>query len=304
MTLTGAGDRRGARGVDRGRPRSAREGADAGGADGRARQLGRDLLADRPRRGRGARRAGDGRRAARRARVPRGERRRVPGRAAAGRGDDAVGDPRARRGGRGPAARDARPGRVPRRARRRGEDALARTPEQLAVLREAGVVDAGGAGLLEIVRGARRPRVAGEPIPDAPAEDAHEAGVDAVHQELSRVPLLHRLRRRGRGPRRRRARGASSSRSATRCSSSATRARSRCTSTRTTRAPCSLSRTGARRRRGRRDREHAPADRASARSGCSRAPCRIGATRSRPASSRSSRAPATAASSRASAPPG
>ena len=36
---------------------------------------------------------------------------------------------------------------------RRGEEAVARTPEQLEVLREAGVVDAGGAGLLEIVRG-------------------------------------------------------------------------------------------------------------------------------------------------------
>ena len=35
-----------------------------------------------------------------------------------------------------------------------GEDAVARTPELLAVLRDAGVVDAGGAGLLEIVRGA------------------------------------------------------------------------------------------------------------------------------------------------------
>jgi DAK2 domain fusion protein YloV len=66
----------------------------------------------------------------------------------------------------------------------RGEDALARTPEQLAVLKEAGVVDAGGAGLLEIVRGVTA-AVAGEPIPDAPAEEAHEAGVDAVHQELS-----------------------------------------------------------------------------------------------------------------------
>jgi len=32
----------------------------------------------------------------------------------------------------------------------RGEDALARTPEMLDVLREAGVVDAGGAGLVEI----------------------------------------------------------------------------------------------------------------------------------------------------------
>jgi len=66
----------------------------------------------------------------------------------------------------------------------RGEEALARTPEQLAVLREAGVVDAGGAGLLEIVRGISA-TLAGEPVPEAPAEDAHEAGIDAIHQELS-----------------------------------------------------------------------------------------------------------------------
>jgi uncharacterized protein len=66
----------------------------------------------------------------------------------------------------------------------RGEDALARTPDQLAVLKEAGVVDAGGAGLLEIVRGIAA-AVAGEAIPDAPVEEAHEAGLDAVHQELS-----------------------------------------------------------------------------------------------------------------------
>ncbi len=66
----------------------------------------------------------------------------------------------------------------------RGEAALARTPEQLAVLREAGVVDAGGAGLLEIVRGVAA-ALAGEPIPEAPPEDAHEAGLDAVHHELS-----------------------------------------------------------------------------------------------------------------------
>ncbi|MBA3246309.1 MAG: DAK2 domain-containing protein, partial [Actinobacteria bacterium] len=66
----------------------------------------------------------------------------------------------------------------------RGEEALARTPEQLAVLREAGVVDAGGAGLLEIVRGISA-ALAGEPVPEAPAEDAHEAGIDAIHQELS-----------------------------------------------------------------------------------------------------------------------
>jgi len=66
----------------------------------------------------------------------------------------------------------------------RGEDALARTPEQLAVLKEAGVVDAGGAGLLEILRGLAA-ALAGEPIPEAPPEDAHEAGVEALHQELS-----------------------------------------------------------------------------------------------------------------------
>ena len=66
----------------------------------------------------------------------------------------------------------------------RGEDALARTPDQLAVLREAGVVDAGGAGLLEIVRGVSA-ALSGEPLPDAPREDAHEAGLEAVHQELS-----------------------------------------------------------------------------------------------------------------------
>jgi fatty acid kinase len=66
----------------------------------------------------------------------------------------------------------------------RGEDALARTPDQLAVLKDAGVVDAGGAGLLEIVRGVSA-ALSGEPLPDAPAEDAHEAGIDAVHQELS-----------------------------------------------------------------------------------------------------------------------
>jgi len=66
----------------------------------------------------------------------------------------------------------------------RGEDALARTPDQLAVLKEAGVVDAGGAGLLEIVRGVAA-ALAGEELPAAPVEDSHAAGVDAIHQELS-----------------------------------------------------------------------------------------------------------------------
>jgi uncharacterized protein len=67
---------------------------------------------------------------------------------------------------------------------RRGEEAVARTPEQLDVLREAGVVDAGGAGLLEIVRGVAA-GVAHEELPDVPVE-AEELTVEAIHQELSR----------------------------------------------------------------------------------------------------------------------
>ena len=65
----------------------------------------------------------------------------------------------------------------------RGEDALARTPDLLAVLKEAGVVDAGGAGLLEIIRGVRA-AVAGELIPDARSEAA-PLSLEAMHQELS-----------------------------------------------------------------------------------------------------------------------
>jgi fatty acid kinase len=65
----------------------------------------------------------------------------------------------------------------------RGEESVARTPEQLDVLREAGVVDAGGAGLVELVRGLAAV-AAGEEIA-APA-DVPEVTVDAVHQQLSR----------------------------------------------------------------------------------------------------------------------
>jgi DAK2 domain fusion protein YloV len=66
----------------------------------------------------------------------------------------------------------------------RGEAALARTPELLDVLGEAGVVDAGGAGLVEIVRGITL-AAAGEPLPDVPVETV-PLGVAAIHQELSR----------------------------------------------------------------------------------------------------------------------
>ena len=79
---------------------------------------------------------------------------------------------------------DLEPAALLKRLIERGEDALARTPDMLAVLKEAGVVDAGGAGLLEIVRGVSA-ALSGEPLPDAPPEDAHEAGIEAIHQELS-----------------------------------------------------------------------------------------------------------------------
>jgi DAK2 domain fusion protein YloV len=65
----------------------------------------------------------------------------------------------------------------------RGEDAVARTPELLQVLRDAGVVDAGGAGLLELVRGVTA-AVRGEPLPEAPPR-SEGIGLDAIHQELS-----------------------------------------------------------------------------------------------------------------------
>jgi fatty acid kinase len=66
---------------------------------------------------------------------------------------------------------------------RRGEEALARTPQLLDVLREAGVVDAGGAGLLELVRGFAA-GVSGEPLPEP--EEREPLTPEAIHQELSR----------------------------------------------------------------------------------------------------------------------
>ena len=67
---------------------------------------------------------------------------------------------------------------------RHGDGAVARTPEQLEVLREAGVVDAGGAGLVELLRGLAG-AVTGEALPPAPADEA-PSGVDAIHLEPSR----------------------------------------------------------------------------------------------------------------------
>jgi DAK2 domain fusion protein YloV len=66
---------------------------------------------------------------------------------------------------------------------RHGEEAVARTQEQLDVLREAGVVDAGAAGLVEILRGIAA-AVTGEELPEAPPSEG--LAVEAIHQELSR----------------------------------------------------------------------------------------------------------------------
>ena len=68
---------------------------------------------------------------------------------------------------------------------RHGEEAVARTPEHLDVLRDAGVVDAGGAGLVELLRGLTG-SVTGEPVPAAPEVASEIAGHDAIHLEPSR----------------------------------------------------------------------------------------------------------------------
>jgi DAK2 domain fusion protein YloV len=64
-----------------------------------------------------------------------------------------------------------------------GERALEATTEQLDILKQAGVVDAGGAGLLEIVRGVAS-HIRGEELPE-PAPILEPVPMEAIHQELS-----------------------------------------------------------------------------------------------------------------------
>ena len=98
------------------------------------------------------------------------------------------------------AAEDAPPTDLLDRVLERGEDALARTPEQLEILARAGVVDAGAAGLVEIVRGAVL-SVNGRELPLAPVLH-EELGADAAHQvprvaapiKMARHPLPARVR--------------------------------------------------------------------------------------------------------------
>jgi DAK2 domain fusion protein YloV len=65
----------------------------------------------------------------------------------------------------------------------RGDDTVAQTRDMLPVLKEAGVVDAGAAGLVEIVRGIHA-ALTGETLPDVP-ELEESLSLDAIHQELS-----------------------------------------------------------------------------------------------------------------------
>jgi hypothetical protein len=66
---------------------------------------------------------------------------------------------------------------------RRGDEAVEQTRDQLDVLRQAGVVDAGGAGLVEIVRGIGA-HLSGEALPEVPEPEPIAA--EAIHQGTSR----------------------------------------------------------------------------------------------------------------------
>ena len=66
----------------------------------------------------------------------------------------------------------------------RGDDTVAQTRDMLPVLKEAGVVDAGAAGLVEIVRGIQA-AITGEALAPPP-EPEEDFGLEAIHQELSR----------------------------------------------------------------------------------------------------------------------
>ncbi|HST13987.1 MAG TPA: DAK2 domain-containing protein [Gaiellaceae bacterium] len=66
----------------------------------------------------------------------------------------------------------------------RGDETVAATQAMLPILTEAGVVDAGAAGLVEIVRGIEA-TLSGRVLPP-PVEHDGGLGLDAIHRELSR----------------------------------------------------------------------------------------------------------------------
>jgi len=67
----------------------------------------------------------------------------------------------------------------------RGDETVAATQSMLPILTEAGVVDAGAAGLVEIVRGVEA-ALDGRTLPPPAESDTAELGFEAIHQELSR----------------------------------------------------------------------------------------------------------------------
>ncbi len=74
---------------------------------------------------------------------------------------------------------------VVRAARSAGKTALDNTPEQLPVLKDAGVVDAGGAGFLLLLDSALHV-VDGEPLPEAPADDGSGGAVGAAFDAVAK----------------------------------------------------------------------------------------------------------------------
>ena len=66
----------------------------------------------------------------------------------------------------------------------RGDETVSETRQMLPLLKEAGVVDAGAAGLVEIVRGLHA-ALTGAPIA-TPLERTGGLGIEAIHRELSR----------------------------------------------------------------------------------------------------------------------
>ena len=165
----------------------------------------------------------------------------------------------------------------------RGDETVMATRELLPVLRDAGVVDAGGAGLMEIVRGMAAV-LAGEPLPQPPEQAEHRPrgrppgalALPVLHRSSSRATELDReaLERRARparrlAARRRRPLGPEGARAHRRP------------------RPALVARHRARRDRGRRDREHAPAGRGAR----GAAPAPRAGRRAATASSRSSPAP-------------
>ncbi len=110
----------------------------------------------------------------------RGQRGGASGRVAAGGGDDPLrGARRGPRGGTGRRGRSDPDRGVLEAARREAAEALARTPEQLPVLAQAGVVDAGGSGYL-LLLDALLTVVDGRPLPEAPAPGPDEVPVLAA----------------------------------------------------------------------------------------------------------------------------